>query len=174
MNTLKKIAPIFIAFSLMALVLFAQNALFVNSTTGNVGVGTDDPDSNLHVVESSGDVTTKIQATDTASSANLVIQNDTTTWTIQVTGSDLKILDNSGTTRVTINSSGNVTLANNLTAANATVSGTVTANTIAPTNVSGDVEFTGDAEFNGSITPSRGIVRTHRTYLRQKMQYMMI
>jgi hypothetical protein len=102
------------------------NLLFVDASTDRVGVGTSTPATNFHVSNTSGatqvrvssdtDVSFSATATGADSTAFMTVLNDARQWTIRVNGSEsdqFQIRDSTaGATRMVIDSSGNVGIAN--------------------------------------------------------------
>ena len=102
------------------------NLLFVDASTDRVGIGTSSPATKFHVSNTSGatqvqvssdtDVSFSATATGADSTAFMTVLNDARQWTIRVNGSEsdqFQIRDSTaGATRMVIDSSGNVGIAN--------------------------------------------------------------
>ena len=88
-----------------------NNNLFVDSATGNVGIGTTAPGTKLHILGSSDSVL-RIENSGANSNPGIEIKNDAETWTLQTVGAradNFEIYDvGSGATRLAIDQSGNV------------------------------------------------------------------
>ncbi len=65
----------------------AANALFVQGSDGNVGIGTSAPGEQLHVYAGSGNLTTSIESAGANSVVSLSLTNDAQIWSVRNTGS---------------------------------------------------------------------------------------
>ena len=98
-----------------------NNNLFVDSATGNVGIGTTAPGTKLHILGSSDSVL-RIENSGANSNPGIEIKNDAETWTLQTVGAradNFEIYDvGSGATRLAIDQSGNVGIGTTVTGEN--------------------------------------------------------
>jgi len=116
------------------LVIADNQVLSIDSTNSRVGIGTTTPSQKLHVNSGAGNVPALFESTDSVSIIQIKDNATTTPPAVGAVGDELR-LQTSGSSRVTVDSSGNVG-----------INDTTPSYTL---DVNGDINTTGDLRVNG-------------------------